>query len=237
MGDMMKFLLTGAMAVGLAGTAMLTTATAASALSFSYSNNVPASIPDNEAAGISSDIVITDTANVTDLNVTINGLKHTWVAHLIAQITHVETNTTVDLFNRIGKVGSATGNGSDFDGNYTFDSQSTNDIWAAAAVGNNANIPVGTYFPSTSKATGANTTAVPSSLALFNGQGLNGTWRLTISDRARTLTGSFAGWTLSGQNNASTTAVPVPPQILGTALLAGLTAAKKARGRKAAAVA
>jgi subtilisin-like proprotein convertase family protein len=208
----MKFLMTGAMSVGLAGIAMLATATGASALSFSYSNNTPATITDFST--VSRDIMITDTANVTDLTVTINGFNHTWLADLIGSLTHVDTATTVNLFNRIG--GSA-----DLNGNYSFNSSFTNNLATSSVSGV---IPSGNYFPT-------------SSFALFNGQSLNGTWRLTVSDNAGADVGGFSGWTLSGQNNATTTAVPVPPQVLGTALLAGLTAVKKARSRKAAAIA
>jgi Proprotein convertase P-domain len=218
---MMKFLLTGAIAVGLAGTAMLATATGASALAFSYSDNTAASIPDDNATGVSRDIVISDTAAVTDLTVTISGLQHTWAGDLIATITNVNTGTTVDLFNRIGRI-SLDGLASNFNGTYSFNSAFTNDILAVASGDSDFDIPSGNYVPS-------------GSLAGFNGQSLAGTWRLTVQDLLEGDTGSFTGWTLSGQNNAS--AVPVPPQVLGTAVLAGLTAAKKARSRKAIAVA
>jgi subtilisin-like proprotein convertase family protein len=229
---MFKQLMTGAMMVGTASAVLLAAAPQAFAIPFTYGNNTSATIPDNNFTGISRDIVVSDPGNVGELSVSITGLTHDWVGDLIASLTHVETNTKVDLFNQIGKVtNTGTGDGSNFNGTYSFSNTFTTDIWAAAAaVTSDVNITPGNYAPSTFKTSGAANVAPVSSLTLFNGQNLAGTWRLTVSDRAFGDTGSFSGWTLSG--NTASTPVPVPPQVLGTAMLAGLTAAKKLRQRK-----
>jgi subtilisin-like proprotein convertase family protein len=237
----MKLLLTGAIAVGLSGTVMLATATESLAFAFSYTNSTAATIPDgNDGTStpgvVSRDIVISDPGFISDLTVTITGLNHTYVGDLIATLTNVNTGTSVDLFNRIGRAaapsyGNPFGDNSNFNGTYSFSNAFTADIWAAAAGGTTAfTVPAGDYFASTFKTSGATNVAPPSSLALFNGQSLSSTWRLTISDNAASDTGSFSGWTLSGQ----ATPVPVPPQAVGTFLFAGLAAVKKRRSRKVA---
>ncbi len=237
----MKRLLMGAIAVGVVGTMILTTATESLAFAFSYSNNTAATIPDgNDNTGtpgvVSRDIVISDPGFITDLTVTITGLNHTYVGDLIVTLTNVNTGTTVNLFNRIGRVaapsvGAPFGDSSNFNGTYSFSNTFTADIWAAAASGdNNFTVPSGNYFPSTFKTSGASDVAPPSSLIPFNMQSLNSAWRLTVSDNASLDTGSFSGWRLSG----NATPVPVPPQAVGTVLLAGLAAAKKLRNCKTA---
>jgi subtilisin-like proprotein convertase family protein len=237
----MKRLWTGAIAVGVAGTVLLETASKSLAFTFTSSNNTAATIPDgNDGTStpgtVSRDIVIGTSGFVSDLTVTITGLNHTYVGDLIATLTNINTSTSVNLFNRIGRVaapsyGTPFGDNSNFNGTYSFSNTFTGDIWAAAASGGDAfNIPAGNYAPSTFTASGSASVAPPSSLAPFTGQSLSSTWRLTIADWAGTDTGGFSGWTLAG----NATPVPVPPQVVGTALLAGLAAAKKLRNRKVA---
>ena len=200
------------------------------AAAFSYTSTVSTkNITDNNATGISQDLIIADTSTINDLTVTINGLTHTWVGDLIATFTKVSSGTTVNLFNRVGRAGSGVGDGSDLNGNYSFNI-SGSDLWAAAdSVSNNANIAAGTYFASTSKSTGASDVAVASSptLSAFYNQSLSGTWRLTISDNSRFITGSFQSFTVSG--DATTSAVPEPLTILGAMTAAGFGAVFKRR--------
>ena len=200
------------------------------AAAFSYTSAVGTkNITDNNATGISQDLTISDTSTINDLTVTINGLTHTYVGDLIATFTKVSSGTTVNLFNRVGRAGSGVGDGSDLNGNYSFNI-SGSDLWAAASsVGNNANIATGTYFPSTFTFSGMSAIAVASSptLSAFYNQSLSGTWRLTISDVARTQMGSFQSFTVSG--DATTSAVPEPLTILGAMTAAGFGAVFKRR--------
>jgi subtilisin-like proprotein convertase family protein len=242
---MFKTLITGAMATTVAGTAILMAAPQASAFPFTYSNNTLTTIPDatvgNGTASnpqtpgvVSRDIVIGDSGKIIDLTVTITNLVHTRSGDLIARLTHVETNTTVDLFNRIARITpSGPGSVANFNGTYSFSNTGT-DIWSVAAGQSQSFIIAsGTYAASTSKTTTPNNVAPPSSLLPFTGQNLAGTWRLTLSDNASVnkMPGRFSGWSLSG--NA---AVPVPPQVLGTALLAGWATVKKLRKQQEAVV-
>ncbi|MBW4552434.1 MAG: hypothetical protein KME35_15200 [Aphanocapsa sp. GSE-SYN-MK-11-07L] len=237
---MNKRLLTGMIAAGVAGTVLLTTASKSLGFAFTFSNTTPATIPDGDSSTstpgiVSRDIVISDPGFISDLTVTITGLNHIFGGDLIATLTNVNTGTSVDLFNRIGRVaapsyGFPIGDNSNFRGPYSFSNAFTGDIWAAATGGGPGfNIPAGNYAPSTFKTSGPNNVAPPSSLAPFTGQNLNSTWRLTVFDWLESDTGSFSGWTLSG----NATPVPVPPQAIGTVLLAGLAAVKKLRNRKA----
>jgi subtilisin-like proprotein convertase family protein len=217
---MFKQLITGAIFATVSGITVLAAAPNAFALTFTYSNNTPVNIP--VADSVSSDIVISDTGAIDNLAVTISGFNHPWAGDLIARLTNVNTNTTVDLFNRIGRIDTGFGSGSEFNGTYSFSNAFTASIWSSAAA--SSLIAPGNYAPTT---IGGSLT----SLSAFNGQGLAGTWRLSISNLEPYDTGSFSGWTLSG-NTASNAAVPVPPQVVGTAVLAGLTAVKKLRLRK-----
>ena len=201
------------------------------AAAFSYTSTVGTkNITDNNARGISQDLIISDASTINNLTVTINGLTHTYVGDLIATFTKVSSGTTVNLFNRVGKFTSTGfGDSSNLNGNYSFNI-SGSDLWAAASsVGNNANIATGTYFPSTFTFSGMSAIAVASSptLSAFYNQSLSGTWRLTISDVARTQMGSFQSFTVSG--DATTSAVPEPLTILGAMTAAGFGAVFKRR--------
>jgi len=172
-------------------------------------------IPDNNATGASSTITVPTSSNfsITNITVTLNNPIHGRIGDLIATLTHVDTATTVSLFNRIGRVGSGPGDDSNFSGgnNYSFNDAFTGDLWAVAASGGSAFvIPGGDYFP-----TGANSgTAVPM-LASLGGQLSSGTWRLTISDNAMSSGGSLGnGWTLNLQGT------PIPEPSSGLGLLA-----------------
>jgi len=203
------------------------------AAAFSYTSTVSTkNITDNNATGISQDLIISDASTINNLTVTINGLTHTWAGDLIATFTKVSSGTTVNLFNRVGRAGSGVGDSSNLNGNYSFNI-SGSDLWAAASLVNTfTNIAAGTYFASTSKSSGATNVAVASSptLSAFYNQSLSGTWRLTISDPSSIATGSFQSFTVSG--DATTSAVPEPLTILGAMTAAGFGAVFKRRSAK-----
>jgi hypothetical protein len=137
------------------------------AAAFSYTSTVRTkNIPDGRATGISQELIISDTSTINDLTVTINGLTHDFVGDLVANFTKVNSGTTVNLFRRVGTVGSGRGDDSALNGNYSFNI-SGSDLWATAgSVDNSTNIAAGTYFPSTSKSSGA-TNASSDALCVF----------------------------------------------------------------------
>jgi subtilisin-like proprotein convertase family protein len=185
----------------------------ASAVSFT-GTGAGFSIPDNNAPGASSTIVVPDSFSITDITVTLNSLTHTWIGDLIATLTHVDTGTTVSLFNRIGRV-NIFADSSNFNGTYSFNDAFTGNIWAVAASGGSSFvIPSGNYFP-----TGAGSSTLVPMLTSLSGELSSGTWRLTISDNQQLDTGALGSWTLNLQGNPSSP-VSVPESTSGLGLLA-----------------
>ena len=136
-------------------------------------------IPDNNTTGITDAMVVATTGPLTDLNVSVN-IPHTWVGDLIINLTHVNTGTTVQLFNRPNN-GAGGCNGNNL--NIILDSGAALAVQTSCA---NANPPYtngGSYVPS-------------ATLNAFNGQDLSGTWQLNVSDRAGTDTGTLNQWCL-----------------------------------------
>jgi subtilisin-like proprotein convertase family protein len=172
------------------------------------------SIPDNNATGASSTITVPTSSNflITDITVTLNNLTHTWIGDLIATLTYVPTNTTVSLFNRIGRVSSGVGNSSNFGGDYSFNDAFTGNIWAVAASGGGSFvIPSGNYFP-----TGANSGTLVPMLTSLGGSQTAGDWRLTISDNQGDDTGALGSWTLNLQGTPiAPVSIPEPSSGLG----------------------
>ena len=168
-------------------------------------------IPDNNATGASSTIVVPDSFSITDITVTLNSLTHTHLGDLIATLTHVDTGTTVSLFNRIGQGD----DGSDFNGTYSFNDAFTRNLWSVAASGGPSFvIPSGNYFP-----TGAGSSTLVPMLTSLSGELSSGTWRLTISDNGSGDTGALGSWALNLQGNPSSP-VSVPESTSGLGLLA-----------------
>ncbi|NCT44717.1 MAG: proprotein convertase P-domain, (modular protein) [Microcystis aeruginosa G11-09] len=159
-------------------------------------------IPDNNATGASSTITVPDSFSITDITVTLNSLTHTLIGELIATLTHVDTGTTVSLFNRIGKNNNnLDGDDSNFNGTYSFNDAFTRNLWSVAASGGPSFvIPSGNYFP-----TGAGSSTLVPMLTSLSGELSSGTWRLTISDNLRGDTGALGSWALNLQGN------PLPP--------------------------
>ncbi|MCP2732645.1 proprotein convertase P-domain-containing protein [Limnofasciculus baicalensis] len=214
-------------AAGTAAFIALGSTGSAQALTINYSGS-GFSIPDGNPTGVSSNIVVSDNLNISDITVTLNNLNHTWIGDLVATLTNVTTNTTVSLFNRVGRVGSGIGDSSNFGGTYSFNSAFTGNLWTTAAgLNGSQNIPSGNYFP-----TGANSAAIASpSLTAFNGELSQGTWQLRISDNAGGDTGPLGSWNLSVTGQP----VPEPGSVLGLlamgAMGAGSTLMRK-KGQK-----
>lgn len=182
-------------------------------------------IPENDAAGMSTDIVISESLNISDLTVTLNNLNHTRIGNLIATLTNVTTNTTVTLFDRVGRSEGPPvipGYNRNFAGNYSFNDSFTTNLWVTTTgrtpSTNNTVIPGGDYLPT------LGVTGAISPLSAFNGELSQGIWRLMISDSAPVDTGSLGGWTLSITGNMSGQPVPEPASVVGLLALGAMGA-------------
>ncbi len=141
--------------------------------------NPVTAIPDNNPTGITDVMAVVTTGTLTDLNVSLN-IPHTWVGDLVINLTHVDTSTTVQLFNQPNNATGAC-NGNNL--NIILDSSAALAVQTSCA---NANPPYtngGSYAPA-------------ATLNAFNGQNLSGTWQLNVSDRAGQDTGTLNQWCL-----------------------------------------
>ena len=127
-------------------------------------------IPDNDPAGVTSEIVVPGSAFIGDLNIYVD-VTHTWVGDLVVTIQHVETGTTVTIIDRPPCSGD--------------DIVASLDDEAATPVQDECAGAVPTIY-------GAFKPANP--LSAFDGANLKGTWRLTVSDQATLDVGTLNEW-------------------------------------------
>ncbi|MCP4887809.1 MAG: hypothetical protein GY904_14470 [Planctomycetaceae bacterium] len=184
-------------------------------------------IPDDDANGITSSITITQDETVTDVEVTLTGLNHTWAGDVTATISNGTVTST--LFARVGDPGGTSGDSSAFNGDYTF-SDDGNDLWAEAAdAGFGVTIPNLDY-----KASGVNNSQVVLATD-FENQSSAGTWTLFMSDVASGDTGSLTGWgiqlTTTSGDVTPTGVVPEPGTMTMFTIFAGLGSFGFARRR------
>lgn len=177
------------------------------------------SFPDNNSAGTTSTIVIGPDETISNVQVDLFGLTHTWVGDLIARISS-PLGTTADLFVRVGP--GTFGDGSNLNGNYRFADGGADFAATAASIGGGGVIPSGTYQPGTNG-------DIPISLtSTFAGESTMGTWTLFISDNAQFDTGSLGGWGLDITSTA--TAIPEPGPLM-LVFLSGIMALQRRRQR------
>ncbi|MCP2729185.1 proprotein convertase P-domain-containing protein [Limnofasciculus baicalensis] len=207
----------------------------AEAATITYTGSGFIEIPENDAAGISSDIVISDTLNISDLTVTLNNLNHTRIGNLIATLSNLTTNTTVTLFDRVGRIEGPPvipGFNRNFAGNYSFNDSFTTNFWLTAMgrtpATNNTVIPSGNYLPT------LGVTGAISPLSAFNGELSQGTWRLMISDNAPLDIGTLDSWTLSMTGTMAGQPVPEPASVVGLLAIGAMGACglKRKKGQK-----
>jgi trimeric autotransporter adhesin len=139
-----------------------------------------------------SDISIpSDYFMINGVTVTLSSLSHTFAGDLLAQLSHVERQTTIDLFRRVESTSNQScGSQASFQGTYRFDDSFTDSLWSFPATA--PLLRAGDYFCSTSGGTKAQLLGPGG----FRGQGVSGTWRLTIIDNVAGDTGTIGGWTL-----------------------------------------
>jgi subtilisin-like proprotein convertase family protein len=134
------------------------------------STDVPKAIPDNTAAGVDSVLNIVGAGSITDLNVRIGSITHTFDGDLAISLIGPDA-TTVSLVNRRG------GSGDNFT-NTVLDDE------AATAISAGAPPFTGSFRPE-------------SPLSAFDGKSPNGTWKLHVADLAGADTGTINSWGLT----------------------------------------
>ena len=185
-------------------------------------------IPDNDPAGVFSDVTFTDDLIIDDVTVTLTDLNHTWAGDLTATLTNLGTGTSVDLFSRPGSIdGSGFGNNTDLEGNFSFNDSFADDFVATTAANVGGIVSGGDFFATTLDDT-------QTFLSAFNGESSANTFRLTISDNAGGDTGDLGSFTLDISGTAApATAVPFEfSPTLGLVLLGGGIGLKKSRDRR-----
>lgn len=203
----------------LGGMAVAAIASAASATTFTGAGGT---IPDNNPAGFTSDIVIDvdDDFIVKDLTISLIGLTHTWIGDLIVTIEKVGGPSQF-LFNRVGSTTVAgVGDSTNLGGTYNFNDAFTGNLWTAAAgLGTGDTVPGGNYFASGPLS--ANQVFLKPTFENLTGAG---TWRLKISDNAGADLGTLGSWSISFEKN------PIPaPGALALLGLAGLAGGRRRR--------
>ncbi len=132
------------------------------------STNVPVSISSNGTPTVTSVLEITDSGQITDLNVLNLMGDHTWISDLTISLTS-PAGTTVTLFSEICD--------DEDDFNINFDDEAGAGALPCPPVGG------GTYQPT-------------GTLEDFNNESPTGTWTLTIEDGANDDGGNLTAWTL-----------------------------------------
>ena len=133
------------------------------------STDVPKAIPDNLATGVTSTLVVPGAGVVSDLDVQIGQITHTFTGDLTIDLTS-PSGTTVRLFNRHG------GSGDNLT-NTVFDDSAATAISAGVAPFTGSFRP---FQP----------------LSAFDHNPLGGTWKLKVVDNAGDDTGTLSGWSL-----------------------------------------
>ena len=134
---------------------------------------------------LTDDIVITsNNQTVTNIDVVLDSILHTWVGDLKITLTNVNTGTSVILVNLAGS-GTFGSSGDNFTNTILSDSVST----SINSIVSGDSPHTGNYHPSD------NTTRTY--LNSFNGENINSTWRLTVEDTYASLDdGTWVKWSL-----------------------------------------
>jgi subtilisin-like proprotein convertase family protein len=137
-------------------------------------------LPLMDPGSVSDDMTITGGEDLADLNVTLD-IDHSWVGDLIVTLEHIDTGTSVVMIDRPGIPASAQGCFND-------DIRADLDDEATDPVEDECDTPVaieGTFIPN-------------NPLSAFDGEDVDGTWRLTIEDEFGGDGGTLNMWCLGG---------------------------------------
>ena len=150
------------------------------------STDVPKAIPDNNPAGVTSTINVTNPGTVNHLTVSIDSLTHTYDGDLKMELIAPD-GTDVVLVNR-------TGGGNDSGDNFTntlFDDGAAQSIYSGPAPYS------GSFRPD-------------QALSAFDGKQQQGTWTLKVSDLSALDKGTLNGWSLTPSQPTSATPAGTP---------------------------
>lgn len=136
-------------------------------------------IPDNNAAGVDDTINVTETGAIGLMRVYVR-VSHTFVGDVILSLEHVETGTTVVIYDRPGVPNSTFGCSSN-----NFEIILTDDALTPVEDVCDPAPPAmfGNFMPA-------------NPLSAFNGEDKAGTWTLNVSDNAASDTGTLDAWCL-----------------------------------------
>lgn len=143
-----------------------------------YCRSPNLAIPDNNLTGVFDDLTISGASgNVTNLDVRVD-ITHTYVGDLRLRLTRFSDNTTVNLVTNPTNSPSGACSGDDM----------------AATFDDSATVPAQTGCVANVQPTFAGFRIPQQALSTFNGQPLNGTWRLTVIDSVGADTGTLTSW-------------------------------------------
>lgn len=163
-----------------------------------YCNSHASVIPDNDAEGISSNILSDDNRYIHELEVRLD-ISHTWLGDLNATLAHAETGTQINLLERPGIPASSSGCDQD-------------DI--VAILDDDVTLPIEDRCTANSPSI-SGIYKPDQSLVTFFGEGLAGTWTLTVSDNFREDTGRLNEWCLAARVSEAPSS-PTPPPSVGS---------------------
>jgi len=135
-------------------------------------------IPDNDPTGTDDTIMVAGDETLADVDVYLR-VDHTWIGDLIITLTHDNTMTTAVIYDRPG---SPPGAGCS-QNNVEIILDDDADVLIEDVCEPGAPTQFGIYIPA-------------EALAVFNGEGIGGTWTLNISDNVGADTGTLIQWCL-----------------------------------------
>ncbi|QIE59135.1 HYR domain-containing protein [Rasiella rasia] len=136
-------------------------------------------IPDNDPAGLTSTLTVTDDFDITDLNVNLD-INHSWIGDLIVTLTAPDGTTASVIVDRPGVPTSTVGcNNTVNDILVDMDDEAVDMIEEPCLTEYN-----GSFIPN-------------EALSVFDGMSTLGDWTLFITDNAGLDTGSLNSWTLN----------------------------------------
>lgn len=159
--------------------------TGASTTVRAYGPGYGGAIPDNDAIGFLSPVVVPDSFPIETIEIRLIGLQHNYCADLTIELRHAGVSAPAVLCTNI-----RFGNSADFNGDYVF-SDSGADLWATAnGLSGPDDLPPGPYMAS---AVGGATYSLN---ARFLGEDARGPWTLRIADTSFLVSGAIEGWEL-----------------------------------------
>jgi subtilisin-like proprotein convertase family protein/uncharacterized protein YvpB len=153
-------------------------------------------IPDDNASGVSSEMLISDWRYVVNLELRLS-IDHTWVGDLSASLTHADTAKQITLLDRPGHP--AVNTGCEY-----------NDI--ASILGDRLSLPVENQCVA-SPAAISGSFLPDQPLNTFRTDSLAGSWILNIADHYHNDTGTLTDWCISAEVYDIPILPPPPPEL------------------------